>query len=247
MKVATKAILGTLTALVVGGIGNGVWEYILEPGFRGSASVLLSVATLGVEAFKDDIYLEIAKGFHEKQSVSTANLLALLTVYGVSGSLFLLTRTSKTLVEKVDRTRREIERLEAKIEDGKPQAKSPMNSQERQADLRGRLAVAKAQNLALKSDVRRLHRFTLGAFSLSLALVAWVLVETAKSSYINTAIAHFEQSLAIVSPHATQDELLMLRSRFAQVTNRDDFVAVLSEIDRIGDRGGLELAGFEAW
>lgn len=247
MKVTTKAILGTLTALIVGGLGNGVWEHILEPGLRGGASVLLSVATLGVEAFKDDIYLDIAKGFHEKQSVSTANLMAILTAYGVAGSLFLLTRASKNNVDKVDRTRTEIEGLEAKIEDGKPQAKSPMSSQERQADLRARLAAAKANNLALESRVRRLHRFTLGAFSLSLALVAWVLVGNAKSNYINTAIAHFEQSLAIVSPYAMQEELLMLRSRFAQVTNRDDFVAVLSEIDRIGDRSGLELAGFEAW
>lgn len=247
MKMPTKAILGTLAALVVGGLGNGVWEYVLEPSFQGGASLALNIATLGVEAFKDDIYVEIAKGFHEKQSVSTANFVAILWAYGFATALFLLTRKSRRLVEKVDRDSKEIEELEVVIDTGEPQPQTPISAEARLESLRSRLAVAKVRNAALKTRVRWLHRFAVWTFALSVALVAWAIVGSAKSRYINSGIAHFEQSMAIVAPHARPAEVLLLRSRFARINNRDDFVTLLSEIDRIGDRGGIELPAFETW
>lgn len=247
MKMPTKAILGTLAALVVGGLGNGVWEYVLEPSFQGGASLALNIATLGVEAFKDDIYVEIAKGFHEKQSVSTANFVAILWAYGFATALFLLTRKSRRLVEKVDRDSKEIEELEVVIDTGEPQPQTPISAEARLESLRSRLAVAKVRNAALKTRVRWLHRFAVWTFALSVALVAWAIVGSAKSRYINSGIAHFEQSMAIVTPHARPAEVLLLRSRFARINNRDDFVTLLSEIDRIGDRGGIELPAFETW
>lgn len=88
MSSTRKAILGVIAALVVGGLGNGVWEYVLEPAFTWSVAGVLNVATLGVQSFKDDLYREIAKGFHEESSLSLASSLYYWVGYGVACGLF---------------------------------------------------------------------------------------------------------------------------------------------------------------
>ncbi|MBJ6911644.1 hypothetical protein JG661_20470, partial [Vibrio cholerae] len=65
-----KVTLGTIGAIVIGAIGSGVWEYILQPVLKNGSNAFLELATLGAESYKDDLYQEVAKGYQEKASFS---------------------------------------------------------------------------------------------------------------------------------------------------------------------------------
>jgi hypothetical protein len=53
----------------MGAIGSGAWEYILKPVVLRTSSITLEIATLGIKAFKDSVYKEIAQGHHEAASL----------------------------------------------------------------------------------------------------------------------------------------------------------------------------------
>ena len=250
MEFSTKAVLGGCAAIVVGALGNGVWQYIIEPGVQGGVSVILNIATLGVQSFKDAIYAEIAIGFHEKQSLNASTSLTFLIAYGASALSFYLWRISRSSLEKTVRIAADIDRLERAaeaVEEGGGQGLGSDQVEEVQSDLKATLSGLRSQNSNLMAQARFAHRLTISALVFGLGLLAWAIVANARASYINSAVAHFEQSMAIVAPHALADEVLRIRSSFARIGSRDDFVAVLSEINGIAGRAGVELKPFEAW
>ena len=64
-----KTLRFVITTIVLGAIGSGVWDWLLKPFAMGASEVGLSIATLGVKAFKDSLYQEIALGLHEESSM----------------------------------------------------------------------------------------------------------------------------------------------------------------------------------
>lgn len=240
MKFNKKSVLTALVALIVGGLGNGVWEYVLEPVFHKGAAFVLSVATLGATSFKDALYLEIAKGFHEKDSIFTAKLLTALVVYGMLAATFALTRSAKTLVSRIESSKEEIGKLGLEIS-GKL-----TEMMDRQVNLE-RIRVMETRSADQLIRARRLQRSTFGIWVPSVAFAAWMLVGLVKSRYVNSAITHFEQSVAIVAPYASDREVVMLRSRFGLLASREDYQRILSEIESIGARGHVNIPQFKAW
>jgi hypothetical protein len=75
----TLALLGTI---VLGAIGSGVWDVVFKPFFSWIAEILLNVATLGLAAIRDEMYVEIAKGTYERAGV------ALLSMFSWNGFCF---------------------------------------------------------------------------------------------------------------------------------------------------------------
>ena len=73
------------------------------------------------------------------------------------------------------------------------------------------------------------------------------LENVAKAQYINSAITHFEQSVSIVTPLATDKELAAFKSRFARVASKGDYESLMSEITHVGERGGIKVPDFKAW
>lgn len=64
-----KTLRFVLITIVLGAVGSGVWEWLLKPFAMGASEVGLSIATLGVKAFKDSLYQEIALGLREESSL----------------------------------------------------------------------------------------------------------------------------------------------------------------------------------
>lgn len=242
-----KAVVYLIGSLLVGGLGNGVWEYILEPTLSEGTSLILSIATLGAQTIKDDIYVDISRGFHEKYSVDAANSISQIAAYAIMIAFFALSQVTKTLVEKTNKSGREIEMLEAELGSVEVIVKKNLAVEDERNSFCNRLTSLKEGNLAQKNIAFRNHRLALIFLSFSFAIFSWIIVDNVKSQYINSAIAHFEQSLTIVSPYATPDEVVAIRSRFAQVNKRDDFVEVLKEVKHMAARGGLQLRSFDAW
>lgn len=235
-----KSIFGIVAALVVGGLGNGVWEYVLEPALSWSLVGALNIATLGAQVFKDDLYREIAKGFHEESSLSLAGTLYFWIGYGAATALFFLMRRSKKLVEEVKFSSKEIDQLEA-IADGRAE----LDRQE--DDLRTRISKQRAEISDLVAKAKLLQNVSRVFFAIGIAFFAWVLIGNAKDRYVNSAIVHYKQSVNIVAPAATVAELVSLDSRFAQVASKNDYERLMADIASIGVRKKLTIPSFEAW
>ncbi len=240
MSFNKKAILGAIVALIVGGLGNGVWEYLLEPAFTWSLSGVLNIATLGVQSFKDDLYREIAKGFHEETSLSLATSLYYWVGYGVAFGLFLFTRKTKGLVSRIASTNKELDELES-IVDGYAEPSRP------EEDIRVRISKLRAKNLGFAPKAKLMHGAAYVLFVLGIAFFASMVIETVKARYINSAIVHYEQSISIVSPLATDKEIAVFNSRFARVASKNDYETLISDIASVGSRGGLAVPVFKAW
>jgi len=64
MNTKTK-VLAVVGTVVLGAVGNALWE-LVKPGLGWLSTAALNVITLGIQTLRDDIYVEIARGFREK-------------------------------------------------------------------------------------------------------------------------------------------------------------------------------------
>ena len=240
MNLKRKAILSVIAALIVGGLGNGVWEYVLEPALTWSLTGILNIATLGAQTFKDELYREIAKGFHEEPSLSLANALYYWLGYGVALGFFHLTRKTKDLMSRIATASVNLDDLEA-IVDGNAEPSSA------KGDLHVRISNLREENLNLAPKAELMHRIAYILFAFGIAFFAWMIIGGAKDRYINSAIVHYEQSLSMVTPLATDKELAAFKSRFSLVASKGDYESLIFDIAHVGDRGGLKLPDFKAW
>lgn len=235
-----KVILGVIATLIVGALANGVWQYVLEPALTWSLAGILNIATLGVQSFKDELYREIAKGFHEESSLSLANTLYFWVGYGVAFGLFLLMRKTKDLVSHSVAMDKELDDLEA-IADGRSVPSEPND------DIQLRISNLRTKKSHLAPKVKFMHMTAYLLFALGIAFFAGMIIGNVKAQYINSAITHYEQSMSIVAPLANDKELAVFKSRFARVASKSEYEALMSDIARVGEHGGFKVANFNAW
>lgn len=65
--------------------------------------------------------------------------------------------------------------------------------------------------------------------------------------YKNMAITHFEQCCIICSPYITDNDLKIIKSSFARIKNRDDYINVIGRFKGIADTNNIELPDFKPW
>jgi hypothetical protein len=66
-----KIVLTIILAI----IASALWENVFRGFFNFIFRVLLTISTLGIEKYKDNIYVDISKGFYEKASLTIIALL----------------------------------------------------------------------------------------------------------------------------------------------------------------------------
>ena len=74
MRSALKWIAGVLGVL----IGSGVWEWILKPLLLFGGDTILTVTTLGLDKFRDNLYASVAIASQERASVMSLYLIMLV-------------------------------------------------------------------------------------------------------------------------------------------------------------------------
>jgi hypothetical protein len=72
-------------------------------------------------------------------------------------------------------------------------------------------------------------------------------IYSSRVSYVNRAITHFNQLLAISSPYLTPDERLKQISLFAQVHNRDDYFKIVTDLSTVCEQNKLKVPEFSVW
>jgi hypothetical protein len=115
--------------------------------------------------------------------------------------------------------------------------------------LAGRLARPISVGEAPGSDVsvaryRFFLRFTLFLLLLLTSIFGF---RSLSITYTTGAIDHFEQSFAICLPFMSPHERDDVRSRFARIRTKSDYVAVLSTLEQKARQNSLEIPKFSVW
>jgi len=229
-------LLGTIT---VGALSNPVWEFVFRPTFSWFGRFMLDLATLGIAAFKDTMYREVAKGFHEAPSVAVyfAVMTAVAVLYiAIPASMWMRDRRFSSSISGFDE---EIINLEKRLSN--PSWTTPDREiQEQIAHIR----VTLDKSRIFQRYMKRLTAFSLIA---GIAVSASCFVGASRERYINSAISNFKQSLTICAPAMTSAEVNQFESRFAAIRTRADYVEVLARIhDSCGEQKPL-LPPFDVW
>lgn len=82
---------------------------------------------------------------------------------------------------------------------------------------------------------------------LILFLLVFSVVQANQVAYENRAITHFNQLLAIASPYLREDERVMFRSRFAQISSRDDYAKLVTALTATCRAHKLITPEFSIW
>lgn len=229
-KAILRTTLGVLGAILIGAIGSGVWEHILRPSLSWTRDSVLNVASLGIEAFKDDIYREIAQGFREAASrrIYSRVILLYVTFYMlilVAYSVFLAETTRKWqgLFDSIAQAKKHV-------------TKEPPSTDDIDREVR-----------ALEPKITLLHRLKYVLIVLIALTVAFDIVAFSRNTYVMAAVSHYHQVTRIASPYLSPTEEKMIFSAFSQVTRKADYVAVLSKLEGVASAHGQTVPQFIPW
>ena len=180
-KLAKKKILisGLLTAVLVSILGNAIWEYAVRPLLHTTARLLLDAASLGLTSYKNNVYQQVAKDNHTAAIVSVQSFVVLLLLLGffvtfayLFTELFELRwRTEKRLVES---------------EFGE--------IHEPPVEVQKRLAIKRLKSVRRGLVFLYVSAVAYGSFFILEA------VSLAKSTYVESADAHYHHILRMAAP-----------------------------------------------
>ncbi|KIH76741.1 hypothetical protein SAMN05660860_00884 [Geoalkalibacter ferrihydriticus] len=229
-----RKIFTVFAAIVLGAIGSGTWEYIFKPIILLSRDFILNVTTLGIEKFKNEVYLDISRGYTENTSL---NILGEINqLYFTFSIIFCLWAYTK--IKDIKKDKKEIlgnlVELEKEL-DGNFEQKC---QREHIKELREILS-----NLNTKSTTILLYIFILIVVISTSARY----MNFAKTSYINSAISHYKQGMQIIKPYIPTERYILIESEFAQINRKEDYVNVLNKIYIELERNNFNYRKFDAW
>lgn len=224
----TKLIGGVVSAIVIGAVGSGVWQYIMEPAIFTSSRAILELATLGVESFKDDLYREIAKGFHEKASNALYFEFNLLYGFALIAFPLFLAIEAKKLVDRKSAMINKLQQIGAEEDKNSP-------------------TIGELRESLLNIRPERALKFIYVLVVVGLVVLSAQFVVSKRDRYVSSAVTHYFQLKRIVSPYIGQNEMNVLESRFGQVQSAKDYKAVISKMRNIAKQNSANLPEFEIW
>ena len=206
-KTVVKWILSGLAAIILGAIGSGVWQSLLGPAVHTSTTWVLYVASLGLTSYKNSVYQQIAA---DNQTL-VAHDTFILVLWMTSTSVGLLLGYASLQLKR-------LQRFWTERSDASVNRKPDTTEFDPATELNG-----------VKKIRLVLYAFTLGA----IFLLGQILVSSARRTYVNSADAHYHQVLRVASPYLDTAERAAVESDFAQTSSREDYVKVLSTLERL--------------
>ena len=215
LKVA-GSILG---AIFLGAVGSGVWENLLGPLLRSSRDLVLNISSLGINKFRDSVYVSIAKDFHELSSVNVH--IALEMFFFV---LFIFCSVALIILRRAL-----LDRL-GKIQDGQ-------NQREEKKD----------PSYLLAGKVWRSMSWLAAIVSIYLIFATISFVQGIKYAYINSAVTHFHQLLTISAPYLDTKNRERISSSFAQIKNKNDYQQIIDNLRKVAVENKQQPPDFDIW
>lgn len=78
-------------------------------------------------------------------------------------------------------------------------------------------------------------------------LIVFSVVQANQLTYINRAVTHFHQLLAIVGPYVREEERVLYKSQFAQISSGDDYAKLTTTLENICRAKSLKVPAFVVW
>ncbi len=239
-----KIIAGTFITILLGAVGSGVWQYILEPIISNSTESVLNIATLGYDSFKNNLYQEVAKGFHEESSYPISikfNILMAIALILFFLKLFIEGKETlevrNKLLEEQQVLYKRLESLEKGIKPVKEATVLP-SLEEFKAQI-----LDFSQNKQADYLMKLLYLFP---FICMLPLSA-IYVSSIRDIYVNDAISYYQKTKIIVTPYISNDDLEILDSRFSQIKSSSDYSNIIGEVHFIANKNNIILPEFQIW
>ena len=83
--------------------------------------------------------------------------------------------------------------------------------------------------------------------ALGLLILGSYVVMTLRVATANDLYTNFEQSLDICRPYLTEHQAQVLKSRYAALRTREEYVAITNEMGQVADSNHLRLPDFKPW
>jgi hypothetical protein len=216
-----KIALGFAAAVLVGGVGSGVWELGLKPLVQWLGRLLLTAATLGSNSVRDSIYREAAKGFHEASSLELFWVTVLI--------IFMCSPLALAFIYGRRSGKKKAAAIESEL--------NGLDEAEQSSFLEKRIAKLEQQMYAL----------ALGATGFWFLFASIQFVDYLKPVEANLAYTYFAQSMTICRPYIDEQQARVLQSRFASINGRDDYIKVTDDLKQIAVSNRLNLPSFTPW
>jgi hypothetical protein len=229
----SKKTLAVLGAILLAVVSNALWEYAAKPLILQLRDILLNIATLGIQSFKNDCYRLIAQGFTESPSVKLLfefNSLYIVAFTWVAAYFVVKAREANLRTRRVDELRHRLS--EQPVDQELPQEIEP-SVDERRKEL---------ANLMIKLRALVWLFVVLAVFA-----VSWRGLNIVKESYVNKAVSHYKQMYLMCRPYVDEKEAQIIESKFSQIASKQDYSLVLSRLYEIGEKNGIRHQTFSAW
>lgn len=211
-----KIFLGIIGTIVLGAISSGVWEYIFKPLLESGTKIIMDIATLGMEAYKNDVYRQIAKGFSEKNSINTYSNIMNIMFYMMILGFFIFYSNLKKIKDKYKQL------------------------------MCGEQSIQK-RNVTIPAIIKKFKRLFYAYSFLVIIFFILNLFSVYRLNYINNSIIYFEQLKKASAPYIPQKQFLMIESRFALINNKDDYVSVMSDLEKILQNENIHIQQILIW
>ena len=218
LNITAKWILGIIATILLGALGSGLWSLVFDPLFKKFAKFFMSVSTLGIKSIQNKIYAEAAKG-HRERSVKIIMFILLSAITIPAMIPFAMESKSKKLDDEFKEAVRivKIQNPELpKIED-------------------------KVYIEIEKIRYERRNKAKTLIVILTAAMWLALMFQYIKITQIESVISYFERCINICRPYFKENEHNGLLSRFALIETREDYYAIMENLETIARRGGLDL------
>ena len=228
-----------IATITLGAIGSGVWKYIIEPSMLYFRDVILNIATLGMELYKNVLYSESAKGFTESSSIKLISEFNLLYVSALILICLWFSSKFKDIKESTKEQIKTLEDLDNRLNN--PEEEKIKQKEEIKKDI-----------ALLREEIQNFNTRTGSILIISLIILATFMgtskiINAASTTYINSAVSHYKQHLSMAKPYLEVNEALIIDSSFSRIEKKEDYQDVIGEIYKTLKNHDIKYTAFDVW
>ena len=234
-----KRALWLVGVIFIGAISSGIWEVVLKPLSTFIRDMLLNLITLGLDSFRNNIYSSIANGYNQSPMIELLYYFVLIIIFAMIMLLVFLFSEKRELLKERNRL---VELCDDKLSelDNKEEPRKKTIEEIREGIVQTR---QKAVNLPTKRYSFLLYFISvIFVFEASLLITSYI-----KTSYINSAITHYNKIVAISSPYYNTMEIALHTSQYAQIKKKEDYIRLTSSIEATIKNHGIVPPTFSVW
>jgi len=239
-----KGTLAFIGLILISAVGSAIWEVFLKPlSTFIIRDILLNLITFGLDSIRNDIYSSVALGYNQS---STVLLFHYFVVIAISAMIIFLLYVFSRRGELMEKHKRLIKELDDSLSEINNMGKTIEKTREEIIE-EDRGKIIKIREGATSVSFKRLNILLYILVFISVYQSTLLITDLIKTTYVNSAITHYNQIVAISSPYYNPKEIALHNSQYAQITNREDYIRLTASIEATIKNHGILPPTFSAW